>query len=124
MTDAADFFNADPADRDLFVRLTEAVRADCPETAAEVQRTAVVLKAADRPYAYVWMPGPRRIPGRPAHYLVISFGLNRRIESPRMTEVTQSYPGRWMHHVIVSGPAEIDPELIGWLRDARDWKVR
>ncbi|MDD2626681.1 MAG: DUF5655 domain-containing protein [Candidatus Methanomethylophilus sp.] len=123
MSAAEDFF-ADPTDRDLFNRLYTAVRQACPDTMAGIQSTMVVLKVNDRPYAYVWRPGPMRIPGRPAHYLAVSFGLNRQLEGPRLTEVTQSYSGRWMYHVAVSKPADIDQELIGWLMAARDWKVR
>lgn len=124
MTTADEFFAADPYEQQLFDSLLAGLRRHCPSTEAEVQKTDVALQEGGRPFAYVWVPGVRRIPGRPLHYIVVSFGLNRCIDDPRMTEVTQSYPGRWMHHVVVATPAEIDDTLLGWLAAARNWKVR
>lgn len=33
-------------------------------------------------------------------------------------EHVEPYPGRWTHHVLVSGTEEIDDELMGWVKEA------
>ena len=30
----------------------------------------------------------------------------------------EPYPGRWTHHIVVSGLEEIDDELMGWVKEA------
>jgi len=124
MTTADEFFAVDTYEQRIFDLLLVSLRRRYPSTETEVQKTDVALQEGGRPFAYVWVPGVRRIPGRPLHYVIVSFGLNRCIDDPRMTEVTQSYPGRWMHHVVVAEPADIDDTLIGWLTAARNWKIR
>ena len=47
-------------------------------------------------------------------YIVITFGLNRRLDSPRIDAATEPYPNRWTHHVLVSDVNEIDDELMQW----------
>lgn len=54
----------------------------------------------------------------PDNYIVITFGLNHKLESPRIDTVSEPYPNRWTHHVLVSDSNEIDDELIGWIKEA------
>lgn len=44
--------------------------------------------------------------------------LRRRLDSPRVDAATEPYPNRWTHHLLISDPAEIDDELMGWIREA------
>ena len=53
--------------------------------------------------------------------MTVTFGLDYRKESPRIDVVTEPYPGRWTHHVMVGNAEEIDEELIGWIREAADF---
>lgn len=39
------------------------------------------------------------------------FGLNYKIESPRIDVMSEPYPNRWTHHVIISDRTEIDEEV-------------
>lgn len=71
-----------------------------------------------RAFAWVWRPsqylGPR---GAEA---VVSFALDRRELSPRLKSVVEPRPGRFMHHLEVGDPDEIDDSVVAWLREAAD----
>lgn len=60
----------------------------------------------------------------PESYLVVTFGLDRRVESPRIDIAIEPYPNRWTHHLLISRPEEIDGELMGWLREAAAFSAR
>ena len=60
----------------------------------------------------------RKAKDRPAHYIVVTFGLDHRLESPRIDVATEPYPNRWTHHVLISNLDEIDDELMGWIYEA------
>ena len=38
--------------------------------------------------------------------------------SPRIAAAVEPYPCRWTHHVLIASPAEIDGELMAWVREA------
>lgn len=54
----------------------------------------------------------------PPCYIVVTVGLARKLESPRVAAATEPYPGRWTHHIVVSDPGQIDNELMDWLKEA------
>ena len=54
----------------------------------------------------------------PPAYIVITFGLNRRVESERIDVITEPYPNRWTHHMLVAKVEELDDELMMWLKEA------
>ena len=54
----------------------------------------------------------------PEPFLVVTFGLGRKVESPRIDAAIEPYPGRWTHHVLISDPAQADEELMGWVMEA------
>ena len=60
----------------------------------------------------------RRKAELPPCWLVVTVGLARRLDSPRVAVATEPYPGRWTHHIVISDPAEVDDELMGWVREA------
>ena len=68
-------------------------------------------------YAYAWLP-IRAVKGRPPVYIVLTLRFRRRIDSPRFAQIVEAYPGRYAHHLILSDPAQLDQELLGWLRQA------
>ncbi|MBS5725702.1 MAG: hypothetical protein KHW59_07995 [Clostridiales bacterium] len=57
----------------------------------------------------------------PENYIVVTFGLEHKAESPRIDIATEPYPGRWTHHLLVSQLDEIDDELIGWIKEAAEF---
>ncbi len=108
------FFARCPQAMPLYQRLAELVQQAIPPTTVKVQRSQIAL-TAPKSFAYVWLP-IRTIRGRPETYIIVTFGLRRRLESPRIVEAVEPYPGRWTHHVIVSHPEEVDDELLGWIQ--------
>ncbi len=60
----------------------------------------------------------RRRKELPDPYVVVTFGLGRRLSSSRIAAAVEPYPGRWTHHVVVSRVEEMDDELMGWIREA------
>ena len=54
----------------------------------------------------------------PASYIVVTFGLDHKLESPRVEIATEPYPNRWTHHFLVADTEEIDDELMAWIREA------
>ena len=55
--------------------------------------------------------------------MTVSFGLGYRKETNRVDVATEPYPGRWTHHVMVGSTAEIDGELMGWIKEAADFSA-
>jgi len=60
----------------------------------------------------------RKAKERPGAYIVVTFGLGYRVESSRIDGAVEPYPGRYTHHVLISGAEEIDGELMGWVKEA------
>ena len=67
-------------------------------------------------FAWVWVPG-RYLKGnrRP---LVLTLGLRRRDPSPRWKQVVEPYPGRFVHHMEMTTPADVDGEVRALLAEA------
>ena len=59
----------------------------------------------------------------PEAYIVVTFGLGHKVESPRIDVATEPYPGRWTHHVLIGGPEEVDGELMAWGREAAEFSA-
>ena len=68
-----------------------------------------------RTFFYISLP---RQAARRNEALLISLGLDRPIQSPRIRDVSQPYPGRWTHHILIGSAEELDEELLSWLRQA------
>lgn len=60
----------------------------------------------------------------PAVYIVVTFGLDKKVESPRIEAVSEPYPRRFTHHLLVADVGEIDDELLGWIREAAAFSER
>jgi hypothetical protein len=50
--------------------------------------------------------------------VVLSLSLDRREGSPRFKEVVHPAPAHWTHHLEVHAVADVDDEVVGWLREA------
>lgn len=59
----------------------------------------------------------------PEAYIVVTFGLGHKVESPRIDVATEPYPGRWTHHVLIGEPDEVDDELMAWVREAAEFSA-
>lgn len=54
----------------------------------------------------------------PPVYIVVTFGPQHQLESPRIEIATEPYPSRWTHHLLISEPEEVNDELMGWIKEA------
>jgi hypothetical protein len=70
-------------------------------------------------FAWVWLP-QLWIRKQPEESIVLSFDLRRRIADPRVKQVVEPRPGRFMHHVVIRQEADLDDAVRGWLRVAYD----
>lgn len=66
----------------------------------------------------------RRKQDCPEPFLVVTFGLDHKVESPRIDIASEPYKGRWTHHLLLSRPEEIDGELMNWLWEAAEFAQR
>lgn len=97
----------------LYDALREAVQAHCPGTEFRVSRTQISLYAG-RMYGCVSLPRRKADAGK----LLITFGLGRRVEHPRIFQSSEPYPGRFTHHLLCAGPSDIDEQLLAFLEEA------
>lgn len=70
-----------------------------------------------RAFAWAWMPA-KWLGGNMAP-LVLSVRLPRRDRSRRWKEVVEPAPGRFMHHLELYVPGDIDTQVRRWLAAAR-----
>lgn len=89
----------------------------------KVQKTQITFFNR-RNFAFVSFLPVRKAKERPKTYIVVTFGLGHRIESPRIDAAVEPYPNRWTHHVLVSSVEEINDELMGWIKEASDFSAR
>ena len=111
------FFEKDPAALPLYEAFEQAVCKLVPNVAIRVQKTQITY-TNPRVFAAVSFLPARRKALRPEHYITITLGLNRRLDSPRVDAASEPYPARWTHHLMISSTEEIDGELLDWVAEA------
>ena len=118
-SDVLFFFDGKPAELALYQALERAMEARFPEASVKVQKSQIsfyhkhLFAAASLPL--------RRRKEWPKECLLVTFGLSRRLSSPRIAVAVEPYPNRWTHHVVVAREEEIDGELLDWLAEAYDF---
>ena len=109
-----EFFAGRDESRRIFAVLHSAAE-DLGSVALRVTTSQVAFRRRIG-FAWVWIP-EMYLTGAVAP-LVLSVSLRRRDGSPRWREVVEPYPGRFMHHLELRDPGEIDAEVRGWLAEA------
>ena len=107
----------------LYKKLEEQILAEIPDVKVKVAKTQISF-SNKRGFAFVSFNPCRRAKERPAAWMTVSFGLGYRKVAERVDVATEPYPGRWTHHVMVGSTAEIDGELMGWIKEAADFSAR
>jgi Domain of unknown function (DUF5655) len=97
------------------VRSTLGSMADIGPIQTRTTKSQVAFRRK-RGFAYLWRPG--QYLARPGAEIVLSIALGRRDGSPRFKEVVHPAPARWMYHLELDRPADVDDEVVGWLREA------
>ena len=111
------FFEKDPAALLLYEAFERAVRELVPDVGIKVQKTQITY-TNPKVFAAVSLRPARRKAERPEHYITVTLGLNRRLDSPRVDAASEPYPARWTHHLMISSAGEIDGDLLGWVAEA------
>ncbi|MDT0212415.1 DUF5655 domain-containing protein [Rothia sp. ARF10] len=111
----ATFFAGHPDGEAVAEAVVAAVEALGPHT-ADAGRSQVAFRRRVS-FAWLWRPGQYVRSEVPA---VLSLGLPFRDASPRWKEVVRPSAGRWMHHLELTRPEEVDDEVREWLRTAYD----
>ena len=110
------FFNRMPQMLPLYAALREKLERAYPDMDVRVARTQISFRNS-HVFAMASLPW-RKVKGWPEAYLLVSFGLPCRKESPRIAQAVEAYPNRWTHHVLVVAEDEIDDTLMSWLDEA------
>ena len=111
------FFAGKPGALDLYQVFERRVLAEVDGVRIRVQKTQISFSNRHN-FAFVSLLPVRRKAERPDVWITVSFGLRRRLDSPRVDAAVEPYPERWTHHILVSSPDQIDAELMGWIREA------
>lgn len=111
------FFNQNPDALPLYEKLERSVTELVPDVRIKVQKTQISFYNRHM-FSCVSFARVRKKKNCPDSYIVVTFGLGYKVESPRIDIAAEPYPNRWTHHVQISEPSEIDGELMGWLGEA------
>lgn len=111
------FFNQNPDALPLYEKLERSVTELVPDVRIKVQKTQISFYNRHM-FSCVSFARVRKKKDCPDSYIVVTFGLGYKVESPRIDIAAEPYPNRWTHHVLISEPSEIDEELMGWLGEA------
>ncbi len=111
------FFEQMPEALPLYVKFEKEILSRVEDVCIKVQKTQITYTNR-HVFACVSFAKVRKAKERPPVYIVITFGLACKKESPRIDIATEPYPNRWTHHVLVSREEEIDEELLGWVEEA------
>ena len=116
------FFNDHMDALHLYERLERLILEQIPGVKIKVSKTQISF-SNKRGFAFVSFNPCRKAKERPNVWMTVTFGLSYRKDSPRIDVATEPYPNRWTHHVMVSNVAEIDGELMGWIREAAEFSA-
>ena len=113
-----DYMDAFP----LYERLEGLILKQIPNVRIKVSKTQISF-SNKRGFAFVSFSPCRKAKERPDVWMTITFGLSYRKDSPRINVATEPYPNRWTHHIMVGNVAEIDAELMDWIREAAEFSA-
>lgn len=111
------FFDSHPDALPFYEKFEKSVADLVPDVKIKVQKTQISFYNRHL-FACVSFARVRKKKDCPDCYIVITFVLSHKAESPRIDIATEPYPNRWTHHVLISDPGEIDDELMGWIEEA------
>lgn len=101
----------------LYEKLEEQILDTLENVQIKIQKTQISF-CNRHMFACVSFARVRKKKDCPPVYLVVTFGLDHPVDSPRIDVATEPYPNRWTHHLLVAQPEEIDAELMAWIREA------
>lgn len=114
--DALQFFDKAPGTAPLYEALYDAMRERLEDFSVKVQKTQITF-ATKYGFAFVSLP-VRRVRELPDVCIIVTFGLEHRVDNPRIWQAVEPYPNRWTHHVVVADTSGIDEQLLDWIEQA------
>ncbi len=117
------FFDGHMEALPLYEALEKKIFARIDGVKVKVQKTQITFSNRYG-FAFVSFLPARPAKLRPNIYITVTFGLERRVNSPRIDQAVEPYPNRWTHHVLVSSVEELDEELMGWIAAAAEFSAR
>lgn len=108
-------FAGRPAARALFDAVKRSIESLGPVTVA-VTKTQVSFGVKMK-FAWVWLP-QMWTKNRPEESITLTFDADHEIVHPRIAAAVEPRPGRWTHHVVIEREADLDDDVLAWLRDA------
>ena len=106
------FFKGSPRQLSLF-EAAEAAIFSCGESTMEVKKTQISWGNPLK-FAFLSLLGGD---------VILTFGLSRRVDHPKIFQAVEPYPGRWTHHVRLREEADLDETARAWLREAYSFAV-
>lgn len=119
VSDVLFFFDEKPRELALYQHLETQMEALLPDASVKVQKSQISFYGRHL-FAAASVPLRRRKAWQ-EHCLLVTFGLGHQLLSARVAAVSEPYPGRWTHHVVLSREEQVDGELLGWLREAYEF---
>ena len=116
------FFEKKPDAFLLYQKLEERICSEVEDVRIKVQKTQISFYNRHL-FACVSFARVRKKENCPDSYIVVTFGLDHKVESSRIDMATEPYPDRWTHHVLISEQSEIDDELMEWIREASQFSA-
>lgn len=115
--DALRFFDGKPEELALYQALEARIFSEVGNVRLKVGKSQISFYNRHL-FACVSFLRAKRKAELPAHYIVLTLGLDRPLDTPRAAVVTEPYPNRWTHHFVLSCKEEIDDELMDWVKQA------
>lgn len=109
------FFREDEGRVALFSSIRKAIEAF--GVSDEHMGKSQISFGTKRKFAWVWMP-VHTGKGRPKGCLVLTLALARKVDSVKIVEAVEPYPGRWTNHIVIADAGDIDDEVRGLIEEA------
>lgn len=111
------FFEKSPSALPIYECFEDKLLRLVPDATKRVQKTQITF-SRKHVFACVSFLRAKRKAELPDPYIVVTLGLPYPLDSARVAVKVEPYPGRWTTHFVISDAAEVDDELLSWLRQA------
>ena len=110
------FFDGKPRERALYGAFAGWLLPLAPGCRMQVHKTQISFYYKTG-FCFVSLPISRK-KGWPKECLVLSFGLKRDLDSPRLIAKAHPTLKRWTCHTLLWEESQLDEELAGWVQEA------
>lgn len=114
--DVLAYFSGKPEELALYETVYAQLCRAFPDASVKVQKSQISFYNRHL-FAAVSLP-VRRKKDWPKTCILVTFGLFRRLDDPRIAVAVEPYPDHWTHHVVLSDSAQADSQLMAWLEEA------